>query len=161
LHHPPAPCITRQVIADVALGGHAPPAAEAPPPANWLASTGGLVATAYLTACFLPGIWGALSLTGATATTAQAWIIPALLILALEPGGCRRRRGKAGGGPGAVAPLAEEGGGGGGAGGEEGKAGEGGAAASAARRAAAGLILAVGVVLFANAFVTAFISSAP
>jgi hypothetical protein len=40
--------------------------------ARWLATTLGLTGTAYATACYLPGIWGALSLVGATAATAQA-----------------------------------------------------------------------------------------
>jgi hypothetical protein len=57
----------RHVIADVALGGHDALAGSA----WWLPATAGLAVSAYLTACFLPSIWGALSLTGATATTMQ------------------------------------------------------------------------------------------
>jgi len=77
----------RHVLADVLLGGHDALSAR------WAPATAGLVATAYLTACFLPSIWTALSLVGATATTMQAWIIPSLLVLVLE-----RRPGRWGGG---------------------------------------------------------------
>lgn len=110
----------RHVIADVALGGHD---ALAP---RWVPVTAVLIGSAYCTACYLPSIWGALSFVGATATTTQAWIVPALVMLALERAA-----------PGAAAGAPKRGG----------------AAAAAARRAVAGVILVVGVLMFANAVV--------
>jgi len=68
----------RHVLADVLLGGHDALSSR------WVPVTACIVGTSYFTACFLPTIWGALTLVGATATTTLSWIIPALLILAVE-----------------------------------------------------------------------------
>jgi hypothetical protein len=125
----------RHVLADVLLGGH--DALQR----RWLPATAGLVASAYATACYLPSIWGALSLVGATATTAQAWIVPSLVMLALER---QLAAGMGGGGAGTGAAAAGFG------------KGDGGAVARwarAGRVAVAGLILIVGSAMFANAIV--------
>ncbi|GBF92964.1 amino acid transporter [Raphidocelis subcapitata] len=133
----------RHVLGEVLLGGHEELAASSN--RRWLGATAALTGTAYATACFLPGIWGALSLVGATAATAQAWIIPSLIILALD----------------SKRLLSSGGGGGGGA--EAGPAAAAGAGSGAAgwararRRGAAGVILVVGVFMFAQAFVGAFL----
>ncbi|KAI8475249.1 MAG: transmembrane amino acid transporter protein-domain-containing protein [Monoraphidium minutum] len=82
----------RQVLAEVLLGGHDALAAA------WLPATAALTASVYLTAVFLPSIWGALSLVGATAVTVQAWLAPALLVLASERAAAAARRRRRGGG---------------------------------------------------------------
>lgn len=78
------------MLADVALGG-APALSR-----RWLPATAALTASAYATACYLPSIWDALTLVGATSTTVQSWIMPALIILCVERRG--RGRGDVGGG---------------------------------------------------------------
>jgi hypothetical protein len=146
---------------------------------RWLPVTMGLVVTIYLTACFLPSIWDALSLVGATATTMQAWIIPALLVLAVdrrqaaaEGGGAARKLLGGGGMTNAEQQTAAAGGpeagpSGGSSGGEEGA--QQAAAAEEAngslvrlgRRCLAVVILVIGVALFVNAFVGAIFSRIP
>jgi len=51
---------------------------------HWSLLTVTLVGSTYLVACYLPSIWGALSIVGATMSTVQGFIIPALVILAVE-----------------------------------------------------------------------------
>ncbi|KAI8474958.1 MAG: transmembrane amino acid transporter protein-domain-containing protein [Monoraphidium minutum] len=121
----------RHVIADVALGGHDALARR------WLPVSAALIASAAATAAALPSIWGALALVGATATTAQAWIVPALIILSLERAAARRER-SGGGEAGGLAG---------------GKARASGAARAAAvgRSCVAWLILLLGAGMFANA----------
>ena len=124
----------RHVIADVVLGGHD---ALAP---RWIPVTAALIGSAYGTACYLPSIWGALSLVGATATTTQAWIVPSLLILAVERAAAK----------GALQlPLLAAAG----AGGKPGGGGGGGGWARVGRRAVAWVILVIGVLMFANAII--------
>ena len=99
----------------------------------WLPATAALIASEYAVAICLPSIWGALTLVGATATTVQSWLVPALLSLALLR--AQRRRARGGGG-----------GSGGGGGGWRG----------AAHAAAAGALLVVGGFMFVEAFVDAW-----
>ncbi len=87
----------RHVLADVLLGSHDALTAR------WIPVTAAIMGTSFCTACFLPTIWDALTLVGATATTTLSWIIPALLILAVERRGRGRGRGGAGKGAGAEA----------------------------------------------------------
>eukprot|EP00877_Chromochloris_zofingiensis_P001527 jgi/Chrzof1/11375/Cz05g34150.t1 len=68
----------RSVIGDVCFGNRQ--AVER----HWTAVTAGLVGTIYVFACFVPSIWGALSLVGSTASTVQAFIVPGLVILAVD-----------------------------------------------------------------------------
>lgn len=127
----------RHVLADVLLSGHDALASR------WLPVTFGLTVTAYLTACFLPSIWGALSLVGATAATTQAWIIPSLVIMALD-----RMQGAGAGGGGVIA----------GAHGTADDAGGGrGLLWRAGRLVLSGVILVVGVAMFFNAILDAVV----
>lgn len=51
---------------------------------HWLRITTLLVLSASAIGCYLPSIWGALALVGATTSTVQAFIIPGLVIISVE-----------------------------------------------------------------------------
>jgi hypothetical protein len=51
---------------------------------HWLLITTLIVVSASAIGCYLPSIWGALALVGATTSTVQAFIIPGLVILSVE-----------------------------------------------------------------------------
>eukprot|EP00882_Tetradesmus_deserticola_P012493 GHRQ01013239.1.p1 GENE.GHRQ01013239.1~~GHRQ01013239.1.p1 ORF type:complete len:419 (-),score=149.38 GHRQ01013239.1:346-1602(-) len=69
----------RQCIGDLLL-----PGGQRAVQQHWTMLTGLLVGSVFAIACYLPSIWGALALIGATASTVQAFIIPGLIILAVD-----------------------------------------------------------------------------
>lgn len=66
------------------LGDQFMPGGQATVQKHWLSITTLLVVSAGAIGCYLPSIWGALSLVGATTSTVQAFIIPGLVILSVE-----------------------------------------------------------------------------
>lgn len=69
----------RQCIGDMML-----PGGQQAMQRHWTVLTVLLVGSVYVIACYLPSIWGALALIGATASTVQAFIIPGLVMLAVD-----------------------------------------------------------------------------
>eukprot|EP00775_Hariotina_reticulata_P009477 gene9477-9641_t len=68
----------RQCMGDLLLSG------QGAVQHHWSLLTVTLVGSTYVVACYLPSIWGALSIVGATMSTVQGFIIPALVVLAVE-----------------------------------------------------------------------------
>lgn len=66
------------------LGDQFLPGGQATVQKHWLSITTVLVVSAGAIGCYLPSIWGALALVGATTSTVQAFIIPGLVILSVE-----------------------------------------------------------------------------
>lgn len=77
----------RQCIGDLMLPGGQRAVFE-----NWQVLTVALVGSVYGIGCYLPSIWGALAMIGATASTVQAFIIPGLVVLSVERAGKQSRR---------------------------------------------------------------------
>eukprot|EP00878_Enallax_costatus_P003797 GHUV01004013.1.p1 GENE.GHUV01004013.1~~GHUV01004013.1.p1 ORF type:complete len:658 (+),score=172.12 GHUV01004013.1:226-2199(+) len=69
----------RQCIGDLMLPGGQRAVLQ-----QWQTLTIVLVGTIYCIGCYLPSIWGALALVGATASTVQAFIIPGLVVMSVE-----------------------------------------------------------------------------
>lgn len=69
----------RQCIGDLML-----PGGQRAVQQHWTALTVLLVGSVFAIACYLPSIWGALALIGATASTVQAFVVPGLVILAVD-----------------------------------------------------------------------------
>jgi amino acid permease len=69
----------RQCIGDMML-----PGGQRAVQQHWTTLTVLLVGSVFAIACYLPSIWGALALIGATASTVQAFIVPGLVILAVD-----------------------------------------------------------------------------
>jgi amino acid permease len=69
----------RQCIGDLML-----PGGQRAVQQHWTTLTVLLVGSVFAIACYLPSIWGALALIGATASTVQAFIVPGLVILAVD-----------------------------------------------------------------------------
>lgn len=76
-------CCT-QCLADQFL-----PGGQATVKKHWMLITTLIVASAGAIGCYLPSIWGALALVGATTSTVQAFIIPGLVILSVERAAAR------------------------------------------------------------------------
>jgi hypothetical protein len=72
-------CCLLQCLADQFL-----PGGQAAVQKHWLLVTSLIVVSAGAIGCYLPSIWGALALVGATTSTVQAFIIPGLVILSVE-----------------------------------------------------------------------------
>jgi hypothetical protein len=66
------------------LGDQFLPGGQATVKKHWLLITAILVVSAGAIGCYLPTIWGALALVGATTSTVQAFIIPGLVIMSVE-----------------------------------------------------------------------------
>jgi hypothetical protein len=66
------------------LGDQFLPGGQATVKKHWLLVTTILVISAGAIGCYLPSIWGALALVGATTSTVQAFIIPGLVIISVE-----------------------------------------------------------------------------
>jgi hypothetical protein len=60
------------------------PGGQAAVQKHWLLVTSIIVVSAGAIGCYLPSIWGALALVGATTSTVQAFIIPGLVVLSVE-----------------------------------------------------------------------------
>jgi solute carrier family 38 (sodium-coupled neutral amino acid transporter), member 2 len=123
----------RQCIGDLLLGGQRAVAA------HWQVMTLVLVGGAYAVGCFVPTIWSALALVGATTSTVQAFIVPGLVVLAAQ----RPRRGRSSGSSSAEPLLLSA------------ALPGSGVSRGPAAKAGAMLVIALGVALFINSVVDA------
>ncbi|KAF6236268.1 transmembrane amino acid transporter protein-domain-containing protein [Scenedesmus sp. NREL 46B-D3] len=142
----------RQCIGDLML-----PGGQRAVQQHWTTLTALLVGTVFAIACYLPSIWGALALIGATASTVQAFIVPGLVILAVDrvestkaaTAAATAAAAAGAGRPDSTrVPLLHASGGGAVAG-----AAPGSAAAKLLRQATAVFVIVLGVGLFANSIV--------